>query len=337
MGDQGHLGAQTGHGLRQFTADRTSAQHQQAARQFTYGPERVGSQKIDIRQTGNIRNPGPRPAGDNDVAGANALAVDVHFPGGHQPGVSGDAVHAEGGKAFDRVMRLDGGDFLLHALHDLREIHGHLHRGQAESGGATHLIRHMSTAQQRFARNASRVQTVAAHLVALDQGNFGFQRRRDQCGHQARRTRADHHQIGIELFGPGVARQAAPRVQALEQGPGHKGKRGQQRERAQQGGGEDTRAALELPEPGARVHVNGGGRQHAELRYPVKTQRADRQQARNQVDHKERKHRHQAQREQIKRAVASEALIERAKLAGKALLNPVPQQGSRDQKRQRGA
>ena len=126
-------------------------------------------------------------------------------------------------------------------------------------------------------------------------------------------------------------------MQAPEQGPGHKGKRAQQRERAQEGGGEDTRAALELPEPGARVHVNGGCRQHAELRYPVKTQRADRQQARNQVDHKERKHRHQAQREQIKCAVASEALIERAKLAGKALLNPVPQQGSRDQKRQRGA
>ena len=65
-----------------------------------------------------------------------------------------------------------------------------------------HLVRQVDIFDQRLARYASVVQAVTAHFVGLNQGHFRLDSRRNIGRHQTTSTRANLHQVAIQLARP---------------------------------------------------------------------------------------------------------------------------------------
>src|SRR5262249_26118089 len=87
-------------------------------------------------------------------------------------------VHAEAAEPGRRIGRTQRGSQPTHPLHDRREINArsgwHL---DAVLSGVAEGSCHTRRGDQRLARNAADVEAVAAHELALDQGDAGPQPR----------------------------------------------------------------------------------------------------------------------------------------------------------------
>src|SRR5207247_10165231 len=95
-----------------------------------------------------------------------------------------------------RVVRAEAGAQPAHPLHDRREIHADsLRYADAEFPRVPHLGHYSSRPDNRLARHATDVETVAAHQLALDERDFGAEPGRAGRRHQAGRPGADHHQV----------------------------------------------------------------------------------------------------------------------------------------------
>ena len=70
-----------------------------------------------------------------------SAAVTSHREWRHDAGVAGHALDPQAGITFDRIMRLDGLDHALHALHHCGEVDAGGRRAQAEFAGTAHLRR----------------------------------------------------------------------------------------------------------------------------------------------------------------------------------------------------
>ena len=95
-------------------------------------------------------------------------------------------------------MRLDRGDHIAHATHNFLEIDTARGVDNPVISGAANIGHNPSAADDRLARHAACVQTVATHFFLLDQHDTGLRARHDKRGHQPCRTATDHHNIGIE-------------------------------------------------------------------------------------------------------------------------------------------
>ena len=128
---QCHLGAEPGKALRQFAADRPAAQHQEPLRcrrqRGKTRPQGVTGHIASLGQPGQGRHQWPGAGGDHDAAGAQPLraavgVLDLDRPRVAQRGVALHHLHAQAGVAGHAVVRGNGGDHGLDALHDGREV-----------------------------------------------------------------------------------------------------------------------------------------------------------------------------------------------------------------------
>ena len=159
---------------------------------------------------------------------------------------------------------------------------------------------------ERLGRHAAGVEAVAAHPVVLDQRHLGLHRGRDIGGDETRGTGADHDDVAVEARGSGPARIHALRLDCVQDLLGGERKDAEQRERDEQAGRD-----AELAELGARVDVDDGAGEHADLAHPQIGPRAHRRQPHREVDGDEGKRRHQPQREEIEGALARHAVVHR--------------------------
>ncbi len=333
--DLGHAAAEPRERQRQLAADRTTAQHQQPARLLAQRPQAVGRQVADAVEAGQLRHQRPRAGGDDDRAGADPPAGDLDFPRRHDPRFAHDAVDAQAGVAFDRVVRLHRGDDLLHAFHHLGEVERRLDLADPELAAVARIGQQARAADQGLGRHAARVEAVAAHLVPLDQRDLGFHRGADVGADQARGAGADHDEVVVEARGLAVAAIDAPRGDQVGDPAHQQGQHADRHERADQPRREDPGEAVELRELGAGIDEHDRARQHADLTDAGIGERADRRQAHQQVDQEERKGRHQAQGEQVEGTIAAHAFLERRQALAELRPHRVAEQEARGDEGQR--
>src|SRR5690606_27897662 len=99
--------------------------------------------------------------------------------------------------------RLDPGDHRAHARHHCSEIDLAANSPDPQRIGLLELLRHLCRTDQRLARNAAKVQAVAAHLVPFDERYLRLHHRSDISGDEAARTGPDDYEIPVESRRPG--------------------------------------------------------------------------------------------------------------------------------------
>ena len=181
-----HLRAEAREALRQLATDRPAAQHQQSLRQLAHVPQGIRGDVADLLDAGNRRHERPGAGGDDDGARRQGLAagVDLHRPGRGDLRLALDAFDAERGVALRRIVRLDGSDYALHALHHVGEIEVRAGRPNAQLLRAADVGQQPGRPDQRLGRHAAGVEAIAAHAVLLDQRDLGFDRCGDIGGYQ---------------------------------------------------------------------------------------------------------------------------------------------------------
>ena len=106
------------------------------------------------------------------------MTADTHRPRIDKRGISRDTIHPDAGEAFDTVVRFNGRDHRLDAVHDGLEIDLGRRRGQPILVGRADRFRYARALDQRLGRNAAIVKTIAAHFAIFDQRHLGA----DGCG-----------------------------------------------------------------------------------------------------------------------------------------------------------
>ena len=200
-----YLAAEAREALRQLAADRPATQHHQALGQLADAPQVVRVQRVHLGEARNRRDERTRAGGDHDVPGRQRLLAigggDFHRPRRGDLCRAGHAIHAEPGKALDRVMRLDFTNNALHAFHHLGEVELGFSLANAEFIGALHMREQLGRADQCLRGHAAGIQAIAAHFVFFHERYFGLHRRGDVGGDKTCRTAADHHHIAIKVRG----------------------------------------------------------------------------------------------------------------------------------------
>ena len=334
----GHLAAQAREALRQLTADRPAAQHDQPAGLLRQGPQVFGGENVDLVDTGDRRHERPRAGGDNNIAGGQgALALGgVHgdFPGRGDARAALHAIHAQLGVTLHRIVGLDLADHLMDARHDVGEIEARRDAGEAVALRLLLQVRQPRALDQCLGRHAAGIQAVAAHLAFLDQRDTGFHRGGDIGAHQPGGAGADHHQIAVEVLRLLIAPVHLARLQKRHHRLRQPGEQPQQHEGADQIHRQQAGQAVQLAQLSARVHIHRRTRQHPRLADPVKRPSLQRRQAHHQIDHEKRKRRNQTQRKQIKGAVLRHARVDLLQPLTEAALHRVLEQKPRRQKGQ---
>ena len=165
--------------------------------------------------------------------------------------------------SLDTVMRLYCANDVVNASHHGPEAESGLDRFEPIAIGMSHLMRQLGASDQRFARHATVVEAVAAHLVALDEGYASLDGRSDVRGHESRSAGADHDQIAIEARWLFPLRVHASFLHGVEHALRDQGKQAQQGERQQDAGRENARERFDLTQLSACIHVDESGGQHA--------------------------------------------------------------------------
>ena len=345
---QRHLRAQPGKTLRQLAADRPAAQHQEPLRgRWQRGktrPQGVTGHIAGLGQPRQRRHHRPGAGGNHDAAGAQPLRaavgmLDLDRPGVAQGGVALHHLHAQAGVAGHAVVRGNGGDHALDALHHGREVDHGFKVLQAKAAGITHLLRHPGAFDQRLAGHTAVVQAVATHDLGLHQRHPGLDGRCDVGRDQPAGAGTDDDQVAVKAPGPlatPTCVHASP-LQRQHHRLGQQGEQAQQGQCAEQARAGDVAQRADAGEFGAGIHVDRGAGQHTELADPVKGPGAQGGQAHGQVDDKKGHHRNQAQTEQIQRAVTRQPLVDAGQSLAKARLHRVTQHEARGQKGHGGA
>ena len=97
---------------------------------------------------------------------------------------------------FDRL------NDLVHAAHHARKINLTEGVSNTKRVGISQLLHGLGRANQCLTGNTSIVQTVTAHLVALDESDLGLDRRCNIGRHQTPRACPDNHQVAVKTCGP---------------------------------------------------------------------------------------------------------------------------------------
>ena len=232
-------------------------------------------------------------------------------------------------------MRLDLPDDALYALHHFAEVELDVRVPEAvflRTGG---VGQHPGGAQQRLARHAARIQTVAAHAVALDQRHFGLDGGRDQRGDEAARSGPDHDQVVVEALRLAELPQHLAGLDCIENLLGDQGREAEQREGDPQGWRQDVSHRLDLAEFRAGIHVYDGAEDHPQLADPVEAPGGDRRQRHREVDREERDRGNQAHGEEVKRAFPLDAPVDGREVLSESPPHRVPEQVTRDGERHR--
>ena len=92
----------------------------------------------------------------------------------------------------------------LDSLHDRRKIHlsGSVH--QSEFLGSSDVGHNATTANQGLAWHTPGIQAIATHFVLLNQNSLSLRTCPDNGSNQASRTAADHNNIRVKRFWPGI-------------------------------------------------------------------------------------------------------------------------------------
>ena len=343
----GDLRAQAREGLREFAADRSAAQHQQAPRKLPELPDRVRGQATDLVDPGYRRHQRAGTGGDHDVAGCDRALLrclrpaflrsgqlDLDLPGGADGRLAPQTLDAQRRVAFHRIVGLDLRDHALDALHHVGEVELGIHRADAVGLALARLVQQLGGADQCLRRNAAGVQAVAPHPVALDERDLRLDRRGDVRADQPRAAAADHHHVAIEACGSLPARVDLACVDHRDELLRSQRHHAEQRERHQDGRRQDALQRFEPGELRAHVHVDDRAEQHADLAHPVEGAHRDRREAHHQVDQEEREDRHQSQREQVERSLPANAVVDRCQLLAEASLDRVVEEEARGQEGQ---
>ena len=229
-------------------------------------------------------------------------------------------------------MRLDSPYHALYALHDIGEIEVDRRGLDTELFRLSRLGDKLRRPDQGLGWHAAGVEAIAAHAVLLDERHLRLDRRGDVGRHQARRTRADDHQVAVESDRPGPARIDAPHFHRVQDPL-----RDQREKSEQHKGGEQTGREPEFSQLAARIDVGDGAGEHADLADPEISPGPDRSEPHQQIYGDKRNRRHQPQREQIERALLRDALVDRFQLLAELRLHPVAQQEARGDERERRA
>ena len=147
------------------------------------------------------------------------------------------------------------------------------------------------------------------HLVALDEGHPGADRRADERAHEPRGAGPDHHEIALEAPRAAVAAIDAPGTERVDDLLGDEGEDAEQEEGEPQLRGKDPREALDLPELRARVHVHQGAGKHPGLADEREHEDPHGREAHREVDDEERKHGDETEGEEIERPVLPDAAV----------------------------
>ena len=258
----------------------------------------------------------------------------LHGPGRCDLRFALDHLHPEPGVALRRIVRFNGADDLVHTFHDLGEVELGLCRTNAIVGCVPDVRKQLGRADQRLRRHAAGVQTLATHLVLLDERHLRLDRRCDVGGHEPRRARTDHHQVAVEACRLRPLRVDLARLDPVHDLLGDQREDAEQRKGDQQGRGQDALEGFDLRKLGARVHVHDGAQEHADLADPIEGAGLDRRQPHHEVDHEERKCRNEPQREQVERALTLHPGVDRAQPVAELSLHGFPEQepGSQERK-----
>ncbi|MCY1425896.1 hypothetical protein D9M71_417020 [compost metagenome] len=192
---QGGLRAQTMEDRGEFHGDVAAADHQHAARQLFEEECLVGADRMFL--AGDVRNLRPAAGGDEDVGGAEALAIDLYrvrianarmaFQQGHP------AVHQQ--IAVDAVEALD---FAVLVGDQGRPVERRLVDAPAEAGGLLEVLVEMRPIDQQLLRHAAHVHAGAAQVTALRHRHFRAESGGETRGTHAAGTGANHEQVEIE-------------------------------------------------------------------------------------------------------------------------------------------
>jgi len=292
---------------------------------------------VDLVDAGDRRHQRLGPGGDDDGAGRDDPAADLHLPRRAHARLAAHALHPELGVALHRVVRRDLPDDPLHAVHHLREVEVHGDAAKAELLCPAGVADDAGRANEGLGRHAAGVEAVPAHAAALDEAHAGLDRRGDIGGDEPGRARADDHEVAIEARRPLVGRQGAPLAQAIAQPAREQGEQRQQDQGGDHVGGQHTAHAANLRELGAGIHKDDRRRQHPDLADQEVHRGANRRQPHGQVDQEVGEQRHEAQREQVVGAVAGHATVDGGELTGKARPHGIAEDEAREQEGRGGA
>ena len=236
-------------------------------------------------------------------------------------------------------MRLNGFDDRLHALHHVCKVPLYLRALHAEFLRALGVREKFCRTNQRLRWHATGIQTVAAHLVLFNQGDFGFDGGGDVRSHQTCRTRANHNHILVESF----RLQVVPfcidlaRLNRANDPFGQDRQNRQEHKRTDDAGRQNALERIDLGQLRARVHEHRCAQNHAKLRDPVEGPGFEFGQAEGQVDDEKRNRRNHANREEIERPVFRQTVVDALELVAELGFHRVAQQVARCQKGERRA
>ena len=142
------------------------------------------------------RTSAPRSGRDDEVRRSQARPViDLDLVRRDEFGSSEKYVDAETFESLLGVVGLDLGASLSHTRKDVLELEGRLQVAQSQLARSADTLDELGRRDQRFGRDAAVVQTVAAHLLRLDERHSTSEshgpRRRDEPG----RSRADDDDV----------------------------------------------------------------------------------------------------------------------------------------------
>ena len=165
-----HLHAEPREDLRQFAANRPSAEHKQTGG-FGAQPveDRFVGEEADAVQTVDLGQRRARAGGNNEMLRAQTAAVDRDFMGRDEGRFAAQHFDSELFKALLRVVRRDVSAARAHPLHHALENERRFCRFESPAVGVANAIRRSCRSDERLARHAAEVQAIAPHVFALDQ------------------------------------------------------------------------------------------------------------------------------------------------------------------------
>lgn len=197
--EQGGLGAQAVEDRGELYGDVAAADHQHAARQALEEERLVGGDRVFLAR--NLRHLRPAAGGDENVPGAEALAVHLDAVRVEQAGVAFEkghpAVHQQ--VAIDAVEAVD---LAVLVADQGRPVEARLAGAPAIGPGLFEVFAVVRAVDQQLLRYATDVDAGAAQVAALRHRDAGTEAGGETGGADAPGAGADDEQIEIERHVP---------------------------------------------------------------------------------------------------------------------------------------
>eukprot|EP00756_Hemistasia_phaeocysticola_P018530 Hpha_TRINITY_DN15601_c3_g7::TRINITY_DN15601_c3_g7_i1::g.101120::m.101120 len=195
-----HFAPEARHGLSHLDTDGTGSDQNHVGRHFRKVEEVVVCQMGNLRQGGHHR--GASPGGDHRVLEANGhvAALRAANQGGvsvQELGVPQEYVLAEvPAITLHTVVRPDVSAQLAHAAHHFAEVNSHSGGDvNSEVSRRLHLVCAASARNETLGREATDIETVPSHVVALDHTHTLAKSLRHNGAQQPSHPGPDHQQV----------------------------------------------------------------------------------------------------------------------------------------------